>query len=84
MPLVGRSASSNLNDNCSAAMWLPWSATSEDIAILCASNVGFVICPTPDENVLGWISQVTAGLSAHLNRLGVASIDSLSRSNLRL
>ncbi len=83
LPLVGRSASSNLNDNCSAAMWLPWSATSEDIVILCASNVGFVICPTPDENVLGWISQVTAGLSAHLNRLGVASIDSLSRSNLR-
>lgn len=83
LPMVGRSASVNLQENCQASMWLPWSATSEDLAILCASNVAFTICPAPDENVAGWIAQVSAGLSAHLNRLGLASIDSLERANLR-
>ena len=83
LPMVGRSASVNLQENCHASMWLPWSATSEDLAILCASNVAFTICPAPDENVAGWIAQVSAGLSAHLNRLGLASIDSLERANLR-
>lgn len=83
LPMVGRSASTNLGDNCHAAMWLPWSATSEDLAILSASNISFAICPAPDENIGGWIAQVTSGLSAHLNRLGLASVDSLTRANLR-
>ena len=83
LPMVGRSASASLEENCLASMWLPWSATSEDLAILCASNVAFTICPAPDENIAGWIAQVTAGLSAQLNRLGLASIDSLARANLR-
>ena len=83
LPLVGRSASTTLEDDCIASLWLPWAATSEDLAILCASNIGFTICPAPDENLAGWIAQVTAGLSAHLNRLGLASIDSLTRANLR-
>ena len=83
LPMVGRSASTNLEDGTIASMWIPWSATSEDLAILCASNVAFTICPAPDENIAGWIAQVTSGLSAHLNRLGLASIDSLTRGNLR-
>ena len=83
LPLVGRSASTSLNDDSLASLWLPWAATSEDLAILCASNIAFTICPAPDENVAGWIAQVTAGLSAHLNRLGLTSIDSLTRANLR-
>ncbi len=83
LPMVGRSASATLEESCHASMWLPWSATSEDLAILCASNVAFTICPAPDENIAGWIAQVTAGLTAHLNRLGLASIDSLTRANLR-
>jgi glutamate synthase domain-containing protein 3 len=82
LPMVGRSAS-EMSDDSKAAMWLPWSASSEDLAILCASNIGFTVCPAPDENIAGWIAQVTSGLSAHLNRLGLASIDSLSRANLR-
>ena len=81
--MVGRSASTNLDENCLAAMWLPWSANSEDLAILSASNISFAICPAPDENIGGWISQVTSGLSAHLNRLGLASVDLLTRANLR-
>jgi len=83
LPLVGRSASTSLEDDSLASLWLPWAATSEDLAILCASNIAFTICPAPDENVAGWIAQVTAGLSAHLNRLGLTSIDSLTRANLR-
>ncbi|MDP6870342.1 MAG: hypothetical protein QGI21_06185 [Candidatus Poseidoniaceae archaeon] len=82
LPIVGRSASNNLED-CSAAMILPWSATSEDIVVLCASNIDFVITPAPDEDIEGWLAQTTAGLMAHLNRLGLNSIDALSRANLR-
>jgi hypothetical protein len=82
LPMVGRSAS-EMNEDTKAAIWIPWAATSEDLAILCASNIGFTVCPAPDENIAGWIAQVTSGLSAHLNRLGLASIDSLTRANLR-
>lgn len=64
-------------------MWLPWSASSEDLAILCASGISFAVCPAPDENIGAWLEQVSAGLSAHLNRLGIASIDSLEKANLR-
>ena len=70
LPMVGRSASANLEQDCLASMWLPWSATSEDLAILCASNIAFTICPAPDENIAGWIAQVTSGLSAHLKNQG--------------
>lgn len=83
LPLVGRSATSTLDETCKAALWLPWSASSEDLAILCASNISFTICPAPDEDVAGWIAQISADLSAHLNRLGLASIDALTRTNLR-
>jgi len=81
--LVGRSAKARLGDSSSSAMMLPWAATSEDLAILCASGLGFAISPAPDEDVSGWIAQVNAGLCAHLNRLGISSIDSLGRINLR-
>jgi hypothetical protein len=83
LPIVGRSATSSLDENCKAALWLPWSASSEDLAILCSSNISFTICPAPEKDVAGWIAQITAALSAHLNRLGLASIDSLTRTNLR-
>lgn len=83
LPLVGRSAKARLGDSSSSAMMLPWAATSEDLAILCASGLGFAISPAPDEDVSGWIAQVNAGLCAHLNRLGISSIDSLGRINLR-
>jgi len=82
LPMIGRSASINLT-HCLNSMWLPWSASSEDLAILCASGISFAVCPAPDENIGAWLEQVSAGLSAHLNRLGIASIDSLEKANLR-
>ena len=82
LPLVGRSVATNL-EGCISGMMLPWSATSEDIAILCASNIDFAITMPPDENIQAWLTQTSAGLMAHLNRLGLNSVDSLSRANLR-
>ena len=82
LPLIGKSAGS-MEEETKAGIWLPWSATSEDLLILAASNIGFAICQPPDENIHGWITQVSAGLSAHLNRLGLSSIDMISRGNLR-
>ena len=51
--------------------------------IACCSNISFIVCHAPDENLSGWLSQVSADLSAHLNRIGLNSIDALTRSNLR-
>lgn len=82
LPMVGRSASLSLN-NTKSAMMLPWSATSEDLAILSASNISFAISHPPDSDVEGWLNRLSSGLSAHLNRLGLASIDQMTRSNLR-
>ncbi len=83
LPIVGRSASNQLDDECPAALWLPWSASSEDLVVLCASNISFAISPAPDENVAGWIASLTSSLQAQLNRLGLSSIDELTRANLR-
>ena len=82
LPLVGRNASASL-DNTKAAVMLPWAATSEDLAILSASNISFAISHPPDADVEGWLNRISAGLSAHLNRLGLASIDQMTRANLR-
>lgn len=82
LPMIGRSAASNL-EKCLSSIWLPWSASSEDLGILCASGISFAVCPAPDENISGWLEQVSSGLSSHLNRLGIASIDSLAKVNLR-
>jgi len=82
LPMIGKSASS-LTEESLASIWLPWSATSEDLIVACSSNISFVICQPPDDNLSGWLNQITADLSAHLNRIGVNSIDSLTRGNLR-
>ena len=82
LPVIGKSAS-GLENGRLASIWLPWSATSEDMIIACCSNISFIVCHAPDENLSGWLSQVSADLSAHLNRIGLNSIDALTRSNLR-
>ena len=83
LPIVGRSANSQLNENCKAVVMLPWVATAEDLIIICASNISFAITPIPEEEIGKWISETGGNLMSHLNRLGLSSIDSLSRSNLR-
>jgi len=83
LPIVGRSANAHLSSNCKAVVMLPWVATAEDLIILCASNISFAITPIPEEQIENWISETGANLMAHLNRLGLSTIDSLSRINLR-
>ena len=83
LPIVGRSANSHLSENCKAVVMLPWVATAEDLIILCASNISFAITPIPEGDISKWIFETGANLMTHLNRLGLSSIDSLSRSNLR-
>ena len=48
LPIIGKS-SSNLSDDTISSIWLPWSATSEDLVIACSANISFVICQAPDE-----------------------------------
>lgn len=83
LPIVGRSANARLEGECKAVMMLPWAVNAEDLLILCASNVAFAICPVPDGKITEWIDQLSANLMTQLNRLGLSSIDSLSRTNLR-
>ena len=56
---------------------------AKDLIILCASNISFAITPIPEDEIGNWISETGANLMTHLNRLGLSTIDSLSRSNLR-
>ena len=82
LPIIGKS-SSNLSDDTISSIWLPWSATSEDLVIACSANISFVICQAPDENISSWLAKISSNLSAHLNRIGLNSIDALTRANLR-
>ena len=82
LPIIGKS-SSNLSDDTISSIWLPWSATSEDLVIACSANISFVICRAPDENISSWLAKISSNLSAHLNRIGLNSIDALTRANLR-
>jgi hypothetical protein len=83
LPIIGRSAAATLDGtDCSAAIILPWSANHDDLAIVSASGMGFAISK-PKDDLEQWISSLEAGLANHLSRAGLASIDELSRSNLR-
>ena len=83
LPIIGRTAAAILDGtDCSASVILPWFADHDDLAIICASGIGFAISK-PKDDLEQWMSALEAGLSNHLSRAGLASIDELSRSNLR-
>ncbi|MEC7097222.1 MAG: hypothetical protein VXW70_03370 [Candidatus Thermoplasmatota archaeon] len=87
LPLIGRSSKANLeNTYTDSGISIGFSANAEDIAKLCAAGLKFVCCTAPAEDynqVADWLSDVQRNLSSILQRLGIESIDALSRQNLR-
>ena len=87
LPLIGRSMKSNLqNTHTDSAIMLGFSANSQDVVKLCASGLKIVCCSSPVEDaeeISQWLTQIQSELSSTLRRLGLDSIDSLSRQNLR-
>ena len=65
---------------------LGFSANAEDIAKLRASGLKFVCCSSPSDSydeISNWLDEIQSKLSTILQNLGLESIDSLSRQNLR-
>ena len=87
LPLIGRSAKSHLSNNHHASgAFSELALNGHDILILLASgiNVAASMCPVeePDE-IAEWLYSIQQELTHHMRRIGVITIDSLSRSHLR-
>ena len=87
LPLIGRSSKANLaNTYTDSGIAIGFSANAEDVAKLCAAGLKFIACTTPTEDynqIADWLSDIHIKLSSILQRLGIESIDTLSRQNLR-
>lgn len=87
LPLIGRSNKANLeNTYTDSGIELGFSANAEDIAKLRASGLKFVCCSSPSDSydeISNWLDEIQSKLSTILQNLGLESIDSLSRQNLR-
>ena len=87
LPLIGRSNKANLeNTYTDSGIELGFSANAEDIAKLRASGLKFVCCSSPSDSydeISNWLYEIQSKLSTILQNLGLESIDSLSRQNLR-
>ena len=87
LPLIGRSNKANLeNTYTDSGIELGFSVNAEDIAKLRASGIKFVCCSSPSDSydeISNWLDEIQSKLSTILQNLGLESIDSLSRQNLR-
>ena len=87
LPLIGRSNKANLeNTYTDSGISIGFSANAEDVAKLRASGLKFICCSSPSEaygDIDNWLEEIHSQLSAILQRLGLESIDSLDRQNLR-
>ena len=85
--LIGRSSKANLQDYYTeSAVNLGFSANADDIVKFCAAGLKLVCCATPSEDgpeINNWLNKIHFELSKTLQRIGLESIDSLSRQNLR-
>ena len=87
LPLIGRSNKANLEDYYTdSVISLGFSANADDIVKFCAAGLKLVCCATPAEDgpeINRWLNEIHLELSTILQRMGLESIDSLSRQNLR-
>ena len=87
LPLIGRSNKANLQDYYTeSAINLGFSANADDIVKFCAAGLKLVCCAAPAEGgpeINNWLNEIHVELSKTLQRIGLESIDSLSRQNLR-
>ena len=74
------------NSYTDSGISIGFSANAEDVAKLRASGLKFICCSSPSEaygDIDNWLEEIHSQLSAILQRLGLESIDSLDRQNLR-
>lgn len=87
LPIIGRSIKENLGEGISEpGVILEFPCNANDIAVLCASGLSFAICPPPfeePEDIAYWLAGISDDLNLILRRIGISSIDNVSRSNLR-
>ena len=87
LPLIGIINTANLDDYLTdSVISLGFSANADDIVKFCAAGLKLVCCATPAEDgpeINRWLNEIHLELSATLQRIGLESIDSLSRQNLR-
>ena len=87
LPLIGRSNKANLQDYYTeSGINLGFSANADDIVKFCAAGLKLVCCAAPAEGgpeINNWLNEIHVELSKTLQRIGLESIDSLSRQNLR-
>lgn len=87
LPLMGRSAKTHLDSkHTQTGMMLGFTADGQDLAVLKASGISVVCCEAPmldAVDLASWLASIESDLCEILRRLGLASIDELSRSNLR-
>jgi len=87
LPLIGRSNKTNLeNTYTDSGIALGFSANAEDVVKLRAVGLKIICCNSPADDysqVADWLTEMQSSLGNILQRLGLESIDSLSRQNLR-
>jgi hypothetical protein len=87
LPIIGRSAKSYLEGTASQAGVLSELALhGHDLAVLIASGMPIACCTCPieqTEEIAVWLYDINNELSQHLRRIGISTIDALSRAHLR-
>ncbi len=87
LPMIGRSSKSNL----SSSSYLSGACSElalhgHDLAVLIASGMPISCCTCPveqTEEIAIWLHDIQSDLANNLRRIGVSTIDALSRAHLR-
>lgn len=87
LPLIGRSSKTHLEGTVTqAGVLLGFSADGQDLAILKASGISVICCQVPMAEAMdlaNWLSSINNDLTSLLRRLGLSSIDDLTRAHIR-
>jgi hypothetical protein len=86
LPMIGRSSKSNLSSTYLPGACSELALHGHDLAVLIASGIPISCCTCPveqTEDIAIWLHDIQSDLSNTLRRIGVSTIDALSRAHLR-
>jgi hypothetical protein len=86
LPMIGRSSKSNLSSTYLPGACSELALHGHDLAVLIASGIPISCCTCPveqTEDIAIWLHDIQSDLSNTLRRIGVSTIDTLSRAHLR-
>ena len=86
LPMIGRSSKSNLSSTNLPGACSELALHGHDLAVLIASGMPISCCTCPveqTEDIAIWLHDIQSDLSNTLRRIGVSTIDTLSRAHLR-